>query len=316
MRTTLVAALGLLTCFSFSSMTLGQDAAKPQDEVVVKLLDAGASPRKALRLTSKKGDKQSAVMTMKINQEMVIRGQKIPVPATPAMKFTMDVAITDVAENGDISFQYVYPAVALVEEDGVAAQTKELMEGMLKSMEGLKGSGVVTSRGFAKSAEIEMPENVAPQIKAMVDSMKESMSKMSSPLPEEAIGVGGKWSVTQAITSNGMTMQQTSTHTLKAIKGDTFEVDIELTQSAEDQEMKAPGLPPGTKMTLKSLESTGSGEMSLSTKDLFPVSEMKTQSKMSMEMDAGGQIQPIDANLTIEMSITAPASDKAAATKQ
>jgi len=284
---------------------------KPDGAPVVKLIDAGSSPKTKLRMTPAKGSKQTSIMTMKMDQAMVMSGQKLPATPTPAMQFTMEVAVTDVATNGDFAFEFSYPKVSLVEDDNVEAAVKEAMKGMLKSMEGMSGSAVVTNRGFTKEADMKLPPKVNAQIKAMIDSMKESMSRLSSPLPEEPIGVGGKWSVTQLVEVNGMKLKQTSSHTLNKVDGATYDISVEVTQTAEPQDVKTPGLPEGSTLTLESLESTGKGTMMLDVNRVFPFSEIKTDSKISMEMNTGGQDLSMQIDMKIEMSIgPAKADDK------
>lgn len=276
---------------------------KPDTAPVVKLIDAGSNPKSKLRMTPAKGSKQTSIMTMKMDQEMVMRGQKMPATPTPAMQFTMEVAVTDVATNGDIAFEFSYPKVSLVEDDKVQAAVKEAMKGMLKSMEGLSGSALVTNRGFTKEADMKLPPKANAQIKAMIDGMKESLSRVSAPLPEEPIGVGGKWSVTQLVEANGMKLKQTSTHTLNKFDGTKYDLSVEVTQTADPQEVKTPGLPVGSTMTLKSLESTGKGTMMLDVTRVFPVSEIKSDSKISMKMNTGGQDLSMEIDMKMEMSI-------------
>ena len=312
----ILSALSFLGIAALATFATGQDAttketaakaSEKSSEAVVKLVEPGANPRKQIRFTPKKGDKQTALMTMKMSQQMVMRGQKLPSVPTPAMQFTIDVEVTKVDSNGDITFSYSYPNAAIVEEEGAAASpAKAVMEGMLKSIIGLKGSGVITSRGFTKSSDIELPEGAAPQLTAVIDSMKDSLSKMSSPVPEEAVGVGGKWTVTQSMAANGIVVDQVSTHTIKAFNGDKVDMTVEIKQSAGKQEMKAPGLPEGAKMTLNSLESTGAGTMLLTPSELFPVSGMKSETKSSMDLDIAGQQQPMEVQMTIDMTIKPP----------
>lgn len=304
----------LCTLVMSAQSSRGQDATSKDDGPavngpVVKLLEQGEAPRQTLRLIPKKGQKQTAVMKMKIDQTMVMRGQKLPAVPTPAIQFTIDIGITDVDSAGDISFEYSYPKVEVLDESNQPSPAKEMMEKSLKSIEGLSGTATVSSRGFTKKSEIVLPPNAAAQITAVIDSMKESMSRMSSPTPEEPIGIGGKWSVTQLIDSNGIRMKQTSTHTLKEIRGKTFDIAVELTQTADAQEVKTPGVPLGTTMKLTSLESTGEGKMQFESDVLFPVSRIKSDSKMGMEMVAGGQALPIQVDLSLEMSV-APGAAK------
>jgi hypothetical protein len=306
------ALIACLLVFTISCpWSSGQDATEKTEDVVVKLLDQGTAPRQTLRLLPKQGQKQSSLMKMKIDQTMVMKGQKLPAVPTPAIQFTIDLEITEVDSNGDITFEYSYPKVEIIDDSNEPSATKELMQTMLKSMEGLSGSAILSSRGFTRKSDIALPPNVAPQIAAMIGSMKDSMNRMSSPLHEEPVGVGGKWNVTQVIESNGMKIEQTSVHTLTEIKGNTFGIAIELTQSAGAQEIKTPGLPPGTTMTLKSLESTGKGKMLFDIGAVFPVSQIKSDSKIEMEMLAGGQTLPMQAEMTLELTVSpVEASDK------
>jgi len=98
---------------------------------------------------------------------------------------------------------------------------------------------------------------------------------------------------------------------LKEITGKTFEIAIELTQSADAQEVKTPGLPPGTTMKLESMKSTGEGKMLFESGVLFPVSQIKSNSKMGMEMVAGGQTLPLEVEMTLEMTLSPATSSDA-----
>jgi hypothetical protein len=108
-----------------------------------------------------------------------------------------------------------------------------------------------------------------------------------------------------------MKLKQTSSHTLNKVDGATYDISVEVTQTAEPQDVKTPGLPEGSTLTLESLESTGKGTMMLDVNRVFPFSEIKTDSKISMEMNTGGQDLSMQIDMKIEMSIgPAKADDK------
>jgi Family of unknown function (DUF6263) len=288
----------------FCLSSFGQEATpKPDEPAVVSLIDAGSEPKIKLRMTPAKGTKQTSIMTMKMDQTIVMSGQDLPATPTPAMQFTIEVAVTDVASNGDFTFEYAYPKVGLVDDESAPSLVKQTMKSMLKSIEGMSGSAVMSNRGFTQKSDMNLPPKSNAQVKAMIDSMKESMSRLSAPLPEEAIGAGGKWSVTQLVEVNGMKLKQTSIHTLKKIDGEKYDISVEVTQSAEKQEVKTPGLPVGATVKLKSLGSTGKGTMKLDANQLLPVSEMKSDSKINMEMNAAGQQLPMQVDMKSEMKI-------------
>jgi hypothetical protein len=271
---------------------------------VVKLLEQGIAPLQTLRIAPAMGMKQSAIMRMKVDQTMVMRGQKLPPTPTPATQFTIEVDITDIAANGDVSVEYRCPKVEVIDESNEPSPVKPMMETLLKSMKGLTGTATVSNRGFTKKSNVTLPPNAEPNIQAARDIMKAWMNLMSSPLPEEPVGVGAKWKVIQLIESNGMNVKQTTVHTLKEIKGKAIEIAIEQAQTADAQELKTPGVPTGTTTKLLSLDSTGAGKMQFVSSDLFPFSSMKSDSKIGMEMIAAGNTIPMQVEMSVEVTVT------------
>jgi hypothetical protein len=161
----------------------------------------------------------------------------------------------------------------------------------------------VTNRGFTKSADFVVPADLNPQMKVVMKSMKQSMENISSPLPEEPVGVGAKWRVHQRIEMNGLKISQTSEFELKSVEEDRFNVDVTITQKAGEQEFSPPGLPAaGPKITLKSLESNGSGAFIYDSKSIMPAEgELNLVSKMKMSFAAGGQQQAIDNETVVDL---------------
>lgn len=296
-----------LLAISFLSQPL---LAQEDHGIEVELLEAGTSPRQILRLKPTKGSKQSSVMTMTMAQKISMRGQKLPAPETPPMAFTIDVTINDVATNGDVNFEFVYSNVELLEDASNPSPISGVLKPILKSIEGLSGSGVVSERGFTRDSRMVIPEGVAPQLRMMLSSLQESMSRISAPFPEEEVGVGGKWNVIQMVTANGLTLKQTTTHTLKGFQGDKCDIVTEVAQSAEPQDVKVPGLPDGTTMKLKSLEFSGDGTMLFDPKSIFPTSSVSVGSQASMQIIIGGQSQDMETDTKIKLKI-APASSAA-----
>ena len=65
-----------------------------------------------------------------------------------------------------------------------------------------------------------------------------------------------------------------------------------------------PVLPPGTKLTLNSLTSGGTGTSIFLVSSVFPVSsEITIETKTDMSIEVGGQKQQMNMDLTLEMSL-------------
>ena len=278
--------------------------AAPTSGQPVKLLAAGAEPRKVLRLRPKPGDKQTLSLTMKMAIET--KAGEVPAPAMklPAMTLTFDTTVQKVAGNGDITYQMVMGDIRVSSEP---EGSPEVAEAITKASAGIKGhtsSGLTSDRGFAKELEFKTPPAGSPQAGQLVDQMKDLYSQLAAPLPEEAVGVGARWEVKTPIKAQGMTMEQTSTYELTALEGDRFTTKSTVAQRAANQTIQHPALA-GMKMNVTKMTGKGTGQSTFNLNKLLPtVGTGNVLSEVSMTMNMGGQKQAMtmktDINLKFE----------------
>ncbi len=303
-----VAALwaGIIVCTPFLLVALAtaQEKEAPPYAVTVELIEAGTAPLRELRLAPKKDATQTAVMTMGMKQAMSIGGQQIPAQNIPATKITIKTSIENVAENGDIAFTYSYTEVDIVDDPANPSPLADIMQSTVKPMVGTTGHIVVTNRGFTQRAELDIPAGVPAQLQQMLEGMKNSMSQMSSPLPAEPVGVGGKWRVVQTMNANGLQLKQTSIHEITQLSEHGFAMDVSVTQNADPQEIKNDALPPGTNIKLKSLKSTGSAKSTIELGSVFPIqTSMKITSQTAMSVEAAGQNQDMTTEMKMDLTL-------------
>jgi hypothetical protein len=272
----------------------------------VKLLEPGSEPRKQLRFHPKAGDKQSMVMTMKIGMGVKVGDTPEQPIKLPTMKLVMDMSVKDVAPNGDITYEIVTSDASVVDEPDVIAQVAEAMKNAMGGMKGIGGTGTISSRGIGKGTDIKAPEGADPQVKQFVEQMKETMSRVASPLPEEAIGAGAKWEIKMPIKSQGMTLNQTATYQLVSIEGDSAAAKTSVTQTASNQKIQNPMMP-GTKVDLTKLTGHGTGEIKFDLGQLVPPEasvafhqEMMTSTTPSNSGQKQAMEMKMDLNLHIE----------------
>ncbi|EMI41231.1 hypothetical protein [Rhodopirellula sp. SWK7] len=296
-------ALSTLSLSTFAPTAKSEDAVEGLG-IEVKLVDAGGEPRRLVRLSPEVGQIQEADMIIEMKQQISLGGAAMPSQPIPAQKMTMKVEVTDVSSDGDISFDFEYTDMKVVDDPNNPSPIAATLEKMLEPMIGSTGRGVVTNRGITKQGEFDIPEDLSPQLKQMLAGMKDAMNRLSSPVPEEAIGDGAQWKVIQRIVANGMKLTQTSTHTITNLSGTGFEMSVEIEQKADPQEIENPMLPAGTKLKLDSLESTGSGKTTISESAIFPASSKVTvHTVSSMSIDAAGQNQKMKTDMTMGMSL-------------
>jgi hypothetical protein len=290
--------LVLATLLALSFGKLGVALADlPPGVPVVKVTDAGSGPKKQLRFTAKKGLSRSMVMTMKMGMAMSMGANSMPMTVLPTMKLTMDMKVTEVSAAGDIKYTFALKQPEVIAEKGMPAAMVDAMKNASKGMAGLTGYAVVTSRGFTKEADIKVPADADPQMKQLMDSIKQSLYQISAPLPEEAVGVGAKWDTIMQLTQNGMTLDQTATNELVDLKGDSGKLKLTLKQSAKPQKVTVNGMA----VNVLSLNSNGTGETNLDFTRLVP-SQASVTMHSDLKMEASGQKVGMQMDLTMGLS--------------
>jgi hypothetical protein len=269
----------------------------------VKLIDAGAEPRKALRLHPKAGDHQTLAMTIKMDMGIKMGQMQNQSMKIPAIKTTMDVDIKEVSDTGDITYESTTGTFEVAEESGGAPEIAQAMKASLSGLNGLKGGGTLSNRGFSKDSKIEIPASANPQMRQAMDQMKESLGMIAALLPEEAVGPGAKWQVKMPIKSQGMTIEQTANYELVSLQGEKMTARSTIDQRAANQKITNPATPT-VKVNLIKMDGHGKGALTLDLGQLLPAeASLESQSDISMAMDLGGQKQNMTMNMAMNLQI-------------
>lgn len=269
----------------------------------VKLLAAGAEPRKVFRFHPTAGDKQTIVMTLKMAMEMGMAGNKLPAMDIPPMQMTMDVEAKNISADGDISFQMEFTDATVEMDTNGTAVMAAALKTSLAEIRGLTGTGKMTAQGIVKSLEMKLPAGAAPQLGQTAGQMKDAFSSSTTALPEEAIGVGAKWETKTKAKTQGVNADQTVTYELVSLEGDQLTLRSTVTETASSQKMDSPMMP-GMKVDLNKFTSTGSGTTVQELGKIMPQSvSMDQETLMNMGMNLGQQKQKMDMKMTMKISM-------------
>ena len=266
----------------------------------VKLLEAGAGPRKKLRLHPKPGDKQTVDMTFKIAMDIQTGDSASQAMKMPAMKMTTDVTIKGVSSDGNITYEMVMTDVSVADDTNATPEVVEGMKSSLAGLKGLSGAGVMSDRGINQGIEMKAPTNASPQLVQALEQAKETFSTMTAPLPEEAVGPGARWEFKQPIKSQGMTIDQTSASQLVSFDGERVSTKNTILQSASNQKIQNPAME-GLQLNLTKMAGNGKGNTTVDLRKLLPVkATADVHTEFSMEMEMGGQ----KTTMTTKMDMT------------
>ena len=239
----------------------------------VKLLEAGAEPRKVLRLHPKPGDKQTLVLTLKKTQETQAGGQS-QVVKHPTITVPMDVTVKDVSANGDIACEARVGDASVTREPGVAEGIAKMIGAGVAAAKGMSGAGTVSSRGLSQGIGFKVPAGVQPLTREFVDQLKDAIVAVMVPLPEEAVGAGAKWEAKLPLKTQGMTIDQTATYEVVSTEGEGLTVKSTVVQRATNQKVENPTMP-GMKIDLTQMAGTGTGECTFNLAHLLPAKAVR-----------------------------------------
>jgi hypothetical protein len=290
--------------------TLGPQEAQPEakpssaaSRPQAKLLDAGAEPRKVLRLHPEPGAKQTMGLTVKIAMDIQMAGMPNQSMKMPTIRMTMDTTVKSVSPGGDILYDVTIGNAEVAAEADANPQIAQAIKSALSGFKGLSGSGATSDRGFATETEMKMPAGAAPQLGQVFDQLRGSFGQLSVPLPEEAVGPGARWEVKMSVKTQGMTIDQMTAYQLVSIEGDRVSVKDTVEQRASNQKIQNPAMP-GLTLDLTKMTGKGSGDLAFDLTRLLPgEGTCAFISEAVMEMNVGGQKNAMTTKTTLNLRV-------------
>lgn len=291
----------------FLTDMFAQDAGKGkvlESNPTVRLLESGSEPKQKLRFVVKKGSVNKGTIITKMEMNISF-GDRNPQRITnPPIKVVMSARVTETRNDGTIKYEFNLDKADAINDGSVPEQMVSGIRDALRSVEGIKGYEVVTDRGYSQDVSFSLPQNINPQVKEVMENMKNSLAKMSAPLPEEPVGQGAIWEVDNELLQNGVRINQRVIYKLKQCSEKRCKIDIELKQTAGKQIMTSPNLPSGASVELQELQGSGKGEMEINLEQLFPIkSSLQSSHAFTMKVSDGVSPEPQIMKMTMKMNM-------------
>jgi|SRR4028118_838977 hypothetical protein len=272
----------------------------------LELLTTGAEPRQELRFKPRVNAKQTMTMTMNMDITGSLAGQAMPKVKVPASVMKMDVLVTQVDANGDIHSKFSYTDADVVADPSVPPEMFNAMQSALQKMVGLSGSSITDNRGQIKSANFVLPEGSDPLTKQLLEQLSNSLDQFSSPVPQEAVGIGAKWRVSSSLKPGGINLTQRAVYELVSLKDNVATFNISFEQQANAQELPLPGAPSGLTVSLKSLTAQGQGQMTVPLDAAVPTRttlSIRSKNEMNIKDPRSGKDMPIETQVSMQMNL-------------
>ncbi|MGI2906197.1 DUF6263 family protein [Tolypothrix sp. VBCCA 56010] len=271
----------------------------------VELISPGAEPRQELRFKPTVGNKETANMTMSTDINMLVDGKAAPALKIPTTAITLNTVVSKVEPNGDVNYEFSYSDVDLIGKSTFPPEVLNNMRSQIKKLKGLKGSVIIDNRGYTKKANFVIPQDLDPSLKQIINQMSSSIEQLSSPVPQEAVGIGAKWRTISEVNLGGIKLKQIAINELVEIKDGIASLNISIEQQApKATNLNLPQTPKGINITLRSYNGNGQGQALINLNKLMPISsKLSIQSQTQMSLKSTGSVEETTMNQDTSIQI-------------
>jgi len=240
----------------------------------VRLLEAGEEPRDTLRYRIDEGDRELAILGLKLGIQAGL-GDPAQIQGGEPVFFTIESGPVE-----HVGQRIRYEVELLRNEQG---SHPEHVEAEMAAVHQIDGYVVVDDRGITRDEHFDIPSAVPPRTATMLGNIFDSLELV--PFPEEPVGVGATWEVQETIDVNAYSLQQVVVYKLLAREGDEIQLEIIVTQTAEPQPLRE--LPRGMQAMIEIFEGDARGRADISLTRLVPHTELDYNSMLEARADGG-----------------------------
>ncbi len=258
-----------------TSTTAATTTSAPSDveRASITLEDPGAEPRQALRFQLEEGDASEAIMTMAMSTTMEADGEPLPGGDIPPIQITIRSEVTEVDDEAEtITTRFSYADADIVDDGTVDPQMAEAMRQGLSVLDELSGTATINSRGEPVSSEFDIPDDLDPTSRQMLEQVSQQVDTLTVPLPEEEVGVGAIWRAETTSDIGGIETVLGVTYELKELDGTRYVLAVDYEQTASSQEADFEGAPEDAVVTVEEYLVTGAGDLTGDLAEILPAS--------------------------------------------
>jgi hypothetical protein len=279
--------------------TAAAGAAAPR--VIVKLLDPGHEPRRALRYAWHPDRKEQMAVVLRTAISLEASGERRDAPLPP-LRILVAIDPQAIAPDGALGFSWHVTAASSDADAGVSDDLARGWAAQIVPVEHLSGTGVVTAHGISRA--IALDPGTAGDAGAdaeMVVQVLQLLVNVAAPLPEEPVGKGARWQKLSSLDAKNGHATQTDTFTLTDLQGDQGALDDVVAQTSSPQNLPPlVGIDSGPPARIDSVLMSGSSRTRFDLTRLVPQSSLDAttsmavsdpRTRMSMLMHLGVAIQ-------------------------
>jgi hypothetical protein len=295
------------------SATAPRSAAAPQSAAAprsgaptrVALESAGAEPRAVARLSLQVGQSQTIDLVSRIELESRTNGQVAPESKVPSTLLVLEAQVAATLPDGAFTVTTVVRDARAQPEADVKPESTAALDDALKALVGQTRARRIDAQGASTESALDGTPRPAAQVSQLVSNLESAVDHFSVPFPTEAIGLGAVWTVTEDLTVSGVSVVQSARYEVVSREGARITLKLATEIRAGEQPMAVPGLP-GGQVKLKSMSSTGQGQVEVDLSRVFPVrSTLRAETRLVSLIAIGDQANETEVRTVTDVNATA-----------
>ncbi len=255
--------LGLVLLAVIATAASHADAQGLANDGGIKLIDAGRGAGRPLVYRIAPGYSQTLVIDLASGIELSIGDMKPPMVNTPLLRFTLTLKTRALSSTGSLVLRGNIASVEVLGAPGTPPALIPALGDDLRPLTGAWLTATLSKRGVLSDVRVPVDPGAAPQLVTTAAALAQAIRDLVIPFPDKPIARGARWERHVSITLAGVQVDQMWQYQLSEMSRDSAKVKIDITQTARDQPMTLPGLPPGAAVTIRTLEGTGNGTASV-----------------------------------------------------
>ena len=259
MALTWVCAWALLAFGGCKESETAADASAADDDGV-RVLDKGDRPRSLLRYNIPAGTTTASTTTLRV-ATLATSGKRAAMTLLPGLRLDIVSGPAALTERG-VKFEVdVVKSEALIPEGFDPELAQELRDGAAVARD-IGGWIEIDDRGTMLAGELNQRTKRADlpiRLLRMLLNTRETLTRVR--LPEEKIGLGGRWETRKQVRAYGFDVQQVNTYTLVDRAGDEVMLNVTVQQMALPQTIEFPKQ--GLEVSVETMTAQAEGQIIL-----------------------------------------------------
>lgn len=261
----------------------GQARAAPPPAVVV-LLSPGTGPRRPLRSVLRDQATELAVWELSVRMTLSVGQMQPPEVRPPTVRLHVRSTVSEVDETGEAIVETIIEQVDVVpgSEGGTALEGS--LNTALQPLTQTRIAAAVGPLGRVERVTFRPTDAPAPQLTTTLEAIRQALT-MLPPCPPDPVGRGARWRVESHPHTPLLSLDQLAEYRLPDVTAGPARVLGVLRQAAMPQAIALPNLPPGAKVTLKTLAGNGTVRSDRGEREIYGALEGKLVTKVTATVE-------------------------------